>query len=104
MHYFIATTSVAQGKAIRFIRFRDYLGYANCEVINVGARSWRAIDGPSFGAIRWFGRSPVSALGALHWIPQFDRSDHIVSMEVNSEKFHQVALPKSGRIYDGLWS
>ncbi|GMN34799.1 hypothetical protein TIFTF001_044943 [Ficus carica] len=81
--------------------FRDYLGYVSCEILNVGRRSWREIDGPSFG-LRWFGYDPVFAIGALHWIPEIDHSDYIVSVEVESEKFHKTSLPKSCRTYDRI--
>lgn len=80
--------------------FKDVMGYVSCEILNLGTRFWREIDGPSFGLFGWFGYSPVSAIGALHWIPHFDQSDYIVSMEVDEEKFHQVPLPKSCKTHD----
>lgn len=82
--------------------FKDVMGYVSCEILNLGTRFWREIDGPSFGLFGWFGYSPVSAIGALHWIPQFDQSDYIVSMEVHEEKFHQVPLPKSCKTADRI--
>ncbi|POO00184.1 F-box domain containing protein [Trema orientale] len=82
--------------------FRDELGYINCEILNIGKRSWREINGPSFGLLGWFGYDPLYAIGALHWIPQVDRSDYIVSLEVDKEKFHKIELPKSSRIYDRI--
>ncbi|XP_015886229.3 F-box protein CPR1 [Ziziphus jujuba] len=82
--------------------FRDNLGHVSCEILNLGMKFWREINGPSFGLFGWFGYSPVSAIGALHWIPQIDHSDYIISMEVDMEKFHQVPLPKCCRTYDRI--
>ncbi|KAF2297301.1 hypothetical protein GH714_020961 [Hevea brasiliensis] len=82
--------------------FRDELGYVSCEILNLGTRMWREVNGPSFGLFGWFGYMPVSAIGALHWLPQIDHNDYIVSMEVGTEKFHTVPLPKSGRTYDRI--
>ncbi|KAJ0024111.1 hypothetical protein Pint_07288 [Pistacia integerrima] len=63
--------------------FRDSLGYISCEILNLGTRFWRGVNGPSFGLFGWFGYKPVSAIGALHWIPEIDASEYIVSMEVD---------------------
>lgn len=82
--------------------FRDSLGYINCEILNIGKRTWKEVDGPSFGLIGWFGYDPISAIGALHWIPQIDHSDYIVSLEVDKEEFHKIDLPKSSRTYDRI--
>ncbi|XP_030485662.2 F-box/kelch-repeat protein At3g23880 [Cannabis sativa] len=82
--------------------FIDNLGYINCEILIIGKKSWREVDGPSFGLIRWFGYCPVSAIGALHWIPQIDHNDYIVSLELEEEKFRQITLPKSCRTYDRI--
>eukprot|EP00257_Ricinus_communis_P006458 XP_002521772.2 putative F-box protein At4g17780 isoform X1 [Ricinus communis] len=82
--------------------FRDELGYVSCETLNLRARFWKEVNGPSFGLFRWFGYRPVAALGALHWIPQVDHNDYLVSMEVDNEKFHSVPLPKSCRIHDRI--
>ncbi|XP_010095914.2 putative F-box protein At3g10240 [Morus notabilis] len=82
--------------------FQDYLGYISCEILNIGTRSWREVDGPAFGLLRWFGYDPVFAIGALHWTPEIDHSDHIVSMEVDSERFRQITLPKSSSTYDRI--
>ncbi|CAK9168321.1 unnamed protein product [Ilex paraguariensis] len=82
--------------------FRDELRYIGCEILNLGMRSWRMVDGPSFGLFGWFGFEPVSALGALHWIPHIDHSEYIVSMEINEEKFHNISLPKSCRSNDRI--
>ncbi|ONI35835.1 hypothetical protein PRUPE_1G556700 [Prunus persica] len=45
---------------------------------------------------------PISAIGGLHWIPQVDRSEYIVSIEVDKEKFHQIPLPRSSRTHDRI--
>ncbi|KAH7524992.1 hypothetical protein FEM48_Zijuj06G0178000 [Ziziphus jujuba var. spinosa] len=82
--------------------FRDDLRFVSCEILNLETKLWRAIDGPSFGLFGWLGYVPVSAIGALHWIPQIDHSDYIISMEVDKEKFHQVPLPKRCRTYDRI--
>ncbi|KAG2691310.1 hypothetical protein I3760_08G003800 [Carya illinoinensis] len=80
--------------------FRDELGFIGCEILILGTKLWRGANGPSFGHVSWFGYMPVSAIGALHWIPHVDRSDYIVSMDVNEEKFHTTPLPKSCRTHD----
>ncbi|KAA8538764.1 hypothetical protein F0562_028341 [Nyssa sinensis] len=82
--------------------FRDEMQYIGCEILILGTRSWKVVDGPSFGLMRWFGYKPVSAIGALHWVPDIDRSEYIISMEMENEKFHKIALPKSSRSYDGI--
>lgn len=82
--------------------FRDESQFIGCEVLQVGEKSWRVIDGPSFGLLKWFGFEPVSAIGALHWVPEIDHSEHIVSMTVDDLKFHKIMLPKSSRSNDRI--
>jgi len=82
--------------------FRDELGFLSCEILILGTRLWREVNGPSFGLFSWFGYMPVSAIGALHWVPHIDRSDFIVSMDVEKEKFHTIPLPKSSRTHDRI--
>ena len=82
--------------------FRDELGFVSCEILSLWTNVWREVNGPAFGLFGWFGYAPVFAIGALHWIPQVDRSDYIVSVEVHKEKFHQVPLPKSCRTHDRI--
>lgn len=82
--------------------FQDESGYVSCETLNLTTRSWRATDGPAFGLFHWFGYRPISAIGALHWLPQVHRNDYLVSMEVDNEKFHTVPLPKTCRTNDGI--
>ncbi|GKV45614.1 hypothetical protein SLEP1_g52678 [Rubroshorea leprosula] len=82
--------------------FRDELGYMNCEILNVGAKYWKEVNGPAFGLFGWLGYIPVSAIRALHWIPQIDHSDYLVSLELANEKFHKVPLPKSCRTHDRI--
>ncbi|XP_062029794.1 putative F-box protein At3g28280 [Rosa rugosa] len=81
--------------------FRDD-GFVSCEILSLRKKAWRGVNGPAFGPFGWFGYTPVSAIGALHWIPQVDRSDYIVSVEVHKEKFHQIRLPKSCRTHDRI--
>ncbi|KAK6925203.1 F-box associated domain, type 3 [Dillenia turbinata] len=82
--------------------FRDELGYVSCEILTPGASSWREVNGPSFGLFGWFGYKPISAIGALHWIPQIDRSECLVSIELHTEKFHTIPLPEHSRAHDGI--
>lgn len=82
--------------------FHDELRYINCEILNVGMRSWRPVNGPAFGLISWFGYKPVSAMGALHWVPHINDNDYIVSLHLENEKFHSVQLPKTYRTHDGI--
>lgn len=82
--------------------FKDEMGYVGCEILNLGENMWREVDGPSFGLFQWFGAKPIWAIGALHWIPQIDYSDYIVYMELETEKFGTIQLPKSSRIHDGI--
>lgn len=81
--------------------FRDESKYVSCEILDVGMRSWRVVDGPSFGLFSCFLYNPVHAIGALHWVPHADNSEYIVSMDIKDEKFHTIPLPK--RCYrDGI--
>lgn len=82
--------------------FRDMLGYINCETLYLGTRVWREVNGPTFGLFGWLGNNPVSAIDALHWIPEIDRSDYLVSMEMENDKFTTIALPQSCQKYDGI--
>ncbi|OVA03766.1 F-box domain [Macleaya cordata] len=82
--------------------FRDESGYVGCEIITVGSRPWRVIDGPKYGLFGWFGNEPVFATGALHWVPHMNRSEYIVSLGVEDERFRQIPLPKSSKRYDRL--
>ncbi|OVA03764.1 hypothetical protein BVC80_8847g20 [Macleaya cordata] len=80
--------------------FRNENGYVECEIINVGSRSWRPTDRPSDGIFSWFGTVPVFAIGALNWIPHSDSSEYIVSMGVDDERFCKIPLRyhRNGRI------
>lgn len=82
--------------------FRDELNYFHCEILSLGTRVWRPLDGPEPGLFGWLGYRPVFAIGYLHWVPFVDHSDYIVSMEMDSEKFHKVALPTSCRTHDRI--
>ncbi|KAD7116819.1 hypothetical protein R6Q59_006470 [Mikania micrantha] len=82
--------------------FRDESQFIGCEVLQIGDKSWRLIDGPSFGLIKWLGYDPVQAIGALHWVPEIDHSEHIVTMTIVDHKFHKIMLPKTGRFNDRI--
>ncbi|XP_041016433.1 F-box/kelch-repeat protein At3g23880-like isoform X2 [Juglans microcarpa x Juglans regia] len=82
--------------------FKDELGFIGCETLIVGTRLWSWVNGPSFGLVSWFGCEPVSAIGAMHWVPHIDHSDYVVCMDVDEEKFHTTPLPKSCRTHDGI--
>lgn len=97
---FALSYSTSEYKVVHL--FHDELRYINCEILNVGTRTWRPVNGPSFGLISWFGYKPVSAMGALHWVPHINDNDYIVSLHLENEKFHTVQLPKSYRTHDGI--
>ncbi|GMH21780.1 hypothetical protein Nepgr_023622 [Nepenthes gracilis] len=82
--------------------FRDESGYISCEILSLRDRKWKEVNGPSLGLITWFGYKPVSAVGALNWLPSIDHNDYVVSMEIENAKFKTLSLPKSGRIHDGI--
>lgn len=82
--------------------FRDELRYVSCEILSLRTKAWREVNGPSFGFFNRFVDGPISAIGGLHWIPQVDRSEYIVSIEVDKEKFHQIPLPRSSRTHDRI--
>lgn len=83
--------------------FLDRLRYVGCEILSLGAakRVWREVDGPSSRHFQRFDHNPVSAIGAIHWLPQ-NHVDYVVSMEVESEKFRTVNLPKTGQCRDRI--
>ncbi|XP_040368124.1 F-box/kelch-repeat protein At3g06240-like isoform X1 [Rosa chinensis] len=80
----------------------DQLGFACCEIFSLYKKTWRDVNGPSIELVDngGFGHVPVSAIGALHW--PFYRSDYVVSMEVDEEKFHHIELPKSCTTHDRI--
>ncbi|KAL5558441.1 hypothetical protein UlMin_034652 [Ulmus minor] len=84
--------------------FRDSLGFVNCEILSLGSRFWKEVDGPSSALFDWLRCDTVSAIGALHWFPQVkeQRGDSILSMDLEKEKFHQVPLPKASTAYDSI--
>ncbi|XAR71003.1 hypothetical protein NMG60_11028072 [Bertholletia excelsa] len=82
--------------------FRDESGYIGCEVLSINTRSWRAVDGPSFGLFRQFAYNPVVAIGALHWLPATDGCAYLVSMTVDDENFHTKSLPIPSSMNDRL--
>ncbi|PWA26161.1 F-box domain-containing protein [Artemisia annua] len=82
--------------------FLDESQFIGCEVLQTGEKSWKVIDGPSFGLMKWFGYDPVFAICALHWVPAVDHCEYIVTMTIDDEKFHKIMLPKSSRFNDRI--
>lgn len=82
--------------------FQDTFKYFDCEVMDIESGSWRGVNGPPNG---FFGRlihNPVFAMGALHWIPNVDNNEHIVSMTLKDEKFRKIPLPSMGGVHDRI--
>ncbi|CAL5431344.1 unnamed protein product [Camellia sinensis] len=82
--------------------FRDESGYIGCEILSLNRKSWWAVDGPSLGLLRRFIYKPVSAIGALHWLPAKHDCNYLVSMGIDDEKFQTKTLPVSSSISDRL--
>lgn len=82
--------------------FRDGTAYIGCEILSLNTRLWRGVDGPSLGLFRSFDHKPVSAIGALHWLPSSDPCGQIVSMGIDDEKFRTTSLPISSTPNDRL--
>lgn len=80
--------------------FHDESDYTSCEILVLGERSWKMVNAPPFGLVSWFGYKPVFAVRALHWLPHIDHNDYIVSMEIGTERFKTIELPKSARTCD----
>lgn len=97
----LALVNCTQGYKLIHL-FRDESQFIGCEVLRIGERSWRVIDGPSFGLLKWFGYEPVFAIGALHWVPEIDHSEYIVLMTIDDEKFYKIELPKVSRFNDRI--
>ncbi|KAL9229043.1 hypothetical protein vseg_004559 [Gypsophila vaccaria] len=96
---FVYDQSANQYKVVHL--FDDESGHTSCEIMVVGARYWKMVDGPSFGLIKLFSR-PVSAIGALHWLPNKLHNEFIVSMEIEKETFRTIELPATGGLYDDI--
>ena len=82
--------------------FQDEMRFVGCEILTLGTRSWKAIDGPSMGLFKRFCFHPVFALGALHWIPRIGHNNYVVSLAMDEEKFHKTPLPTSDRSNDTI--
>ncbi|KAK6937839.1 F-box domain [Dillenia turbinata] len=82
--------------------FRDTMSYIGCEILTLGAGSWKEVDGPSSSLLRRFKDYAVPAIGALHWLPATPGSEYIVSMGIEDEKFHKKTLPNASGVNDGL--
>nr|GMD66499.1 F-box protein At3g07870-like [Ipomoea batatas] len=82
--------------------FRDKFNHIRCEILNLSTRSWHAVDGPSsnFGSIIF--HAPVSAIGAIYWLPERSGCNHIVSLGYDDEKFLSIPLPISSTKNDRL--
>ncbi|KAI3731740.1 hypothetical protein L1987_62929 [Smallanthus sonchifolius] len=89
-------------KLVHLFRDESHGQFIGCEVLQIGEKSWRVIDGPAFGLIKWFPYDPVFAIGSLHWVPEYDHSEHIVTMTIEDEKFHKIMLPKACRFNDQI--
>ncbi|XP_074273207.1 putative F-box protein At5g52610 [Silene latifolia] len=95
---FVYNPSNKQYKVVHL--FDDGSGYTSCEIMVIGERNWKMVDGPPVGLINCFEYRPVSAIGSLHWLPQKLHNDYIVSLETKNESFKIVELPTNGGIYD----
>ncbi|GAB4861479.1 hypothetical protein Ancab_036681 [Ancistrocladus abbreviatus] len=82
--------------------FQDDMRFFSCEILSLRTRSWKAVDGPDFGLIRQFAYAPVSAIGALHWLPDSSGASHVVSMGIDDESFAVRGLPKMTSLHDRL--
>ncbi|XP_057510496.1 F-box protein CPR1-like [Actinidia eriantha] len=82
--------------------FRDTSRYIACEIMSLTTRSWWAVDGPNAEHFRSFLHKPVSANGSLHWLPDRDGCNCIVSMGIDDEKFDTRSLPISSSRNDRL--
>lgn len=82
--------------------FQDTFKYFDCEVMDIGSGSWRGVNGPPNGFFGRINYNPVFAIGALHWLPNVDKNEHIVSMAFNDEKFRMIPLPNMGEVHDRI--
>ncbi|KAJ9167201.1 hypothetical protein P3X46_021868 [Hevea brasiliensis] len=82
--------------------FIDKRLHVGCEILSVGTKSWRGVDGPSLGLVRKFAQESVSAIGALHWVPDTHNCEYIVSMDIDRETFFTIPLPSAYKRRDRL--
>ncbi|CAN1147779.1 hypothetical protein LINPERHAP2_LOCUS16072 [Linum perenne] len=83
--------------------FMDDMKYVGCEILNLGSRSWNPVNGPPSWMFPRFGYHPILAIGALHWLPQIDGgSNSMVSLELDTDKFHVIPLPKISGAHDRI--
>ncbi|KAH6776630.1 hypothetical protein C2S52_014191 [Perilla frutescens var. hirtella] len=82
--------------------FQDDSQCIGCEIMSIGSGPWRVVDGPPHGFMGWLGYKPVSAIGALHWVPLVDHNEYIVSLPLDDEKFRKIPLPATGGIHDRI--
>ncbi|KAL1533809.1 putative F-box protein [Salvia divinorum] len=80
--------------------FQDASQCIGCEIMHFGSGPWRVVEGPPHGFMGWLGYPPVSAIGALHWVPNVDHNEHILSMPLRDEEFIKIPLPNTGGIHD----
>lgn len=83
--------------------FKDDFEYICCEIMNIGSRSWREVNGPPNGLFGWLGHQPVFAIGALHWVPRVEHNEYLVSMPLHDEKFRKVPLPYTAGVHDRVF-
>lgn len=81
--------------------FKDKSGFIACEILSLQTRSWKAVDGPSGVVLSNLDHAPISAIGALHWLPCSD-TNYIISMGVDDERFTIIDLPLNMCIHDRL--
>ncbi|KAI8569136.1 hypothetical protein RHMOL_Rhmol02G0255500 [Rhododendron molle] len=82
--------------------FQDESLHISCEILSLNTRLWRGVDGPSFGLFTSLVHKPVTAIGALHWLPSSANCSFIVSMGIDDEKFRTLSLPISSTPNDRL--
>ncbi|CAH9136775.1 unnamed protein product [Cuscuta epithymum] len=74
--------------------FRDKYLHARCEILSLPTRSWHAVDGPPLTVQQHIIlHPPVSATGAMYWLPGRAYCTHIVSLGYDDERFLIIPLP-----------
>ncbi|CAH9061365.1 unnamed protein product [Cuscuta epithymum] len=74
--------------------FRDKYLHARCEILSLSTRSWHAVDGPPLTVQQHIIlHLPVSATGAMYWLPGRAHCTHIVSLGYDDERFLIIPLP-----------
>ncbi|CAN0838136.1 Putative F-box protein At1g12855 [Linum grandiflorum] len=101
--YGFASMNATSGGCYKLVHlFMDDMKYVGCEILNLGSRSWKAVNGPPSWLFPGSACQPVAAIGALHWLPQIEENNSMVSLELNTEKFHVIPLPKISGNHDRI--